>query len=173
MNKPLSDFYKNKNRKSGYNSFCKVCANDSSRLSRIKRRKIDPKFVVKERENSKVWIKNNREKHKELNRKNYLKVRHTEDYLSKARFKEAKRRSAKLNATPAWLSVKQENDIKLVYKVCSKISKKTGKPHEVDHIVPLMGENVCGLHVPWNLQILPASMNRSKGNAYPFNNTTS
>jgi hypothetical protein len=37
---------------------------------------------------------------------------------------------------------------------------------QVDHEIPLQGENISGLHVPWNLQVIPASKNQSKGNKY-------
>ena len=72
----------------------------------------------------------------------------------------AKRRAMKLNATPLWLSKEQMKDISVFYMVASWY----GTSHHVDHIEPLMGEMVCGLHVPWNLQVIPATENLRKGN---------
>jgi len=59
------------------------------------------------------------------------------------------------------LNPAQKAEIEGFYQFC-----KLFAGHEVDHIVPLMGKNVSGLHVPWNLQILTAEQNRSKGNRY-------
>lgn len=72
--------------------------------------------------------------------------------------------SAKLNATPDWLTQKDINEIKEFYELAQELSWLSESPLEVDHIIPLQGKNVSGLHVPWNLQILPKSMNLSKGN---------
>ena len=76
----------------------------------------------------------------------------------------AKKRGAKKNALPSWLSETQHNEIKKAYFKAKKLEKNTGEKYHVDHIAPLQGENVCGLHVPWNLEPITASANTSKRN---------
>jgi len=58
------------------------------------------------------------------------------------------------------------NQIKNFYIESAELSKLLGVWHEVDHIVPLQGTTVSGLHVPWNLQILTAKENSMKGNRF-------
>jgi len=50
------------------------------------------------------------------------------------------------------------------YPLVKKLTKETGIKHSIDHIVPLKGDSVCGLNVPWNIQIIPLSENMKKGN---------
>ena len=74
-----------------------------------------------------------------------------------------KYQASKLHATPAWLTSEQLREMQELYSQARKLSQ-VGEQHHIDHIVPLRGLNVCGLHVPWNLQVLPASKNYAKGN---------
>lgn len=78
----------------------------------------------------------------------------------------AKRRSRKLRACPDWLTQEQLNKIETFYHLAKRLFKETGIPHHVDHIVPLQGKSVSGLHVPWNLQVLTASDNSKKSNKH-------
>lgn len=78
----------------------------------------------------------------------------------------AKYRAKKLRATPSWLSGSQIAKIKRIYKLREIIVDATGTNYHVDHIVPLQGKNVCGLHVPWNLQVIPAEDNLKKNNTH-------
>lgn len=80
--------------------------------------------------------------------------------------KSARRHASKLRATPSWLSDKDKKVIDGFYTVRSLMERLTGVPHHVDHVVPLQGTVVCGLHVPWNLQVIPASDNRKKYNKH-------
>lgn len=66
----------------------------------------------------------------------------------------------------AWVWDIFDPEIKLIYEECRALSRGKGLFH-VDHIVPLQHPRVCGLHVPWNLQILTASDNCSKSNKLP------
>lgn len=72
----------------------------------------------------------------------------------------------KLKATPKWLT---EDDVWLMaqfYELAQLRSSITGILWHVDHIIPLRGKHVCGLHVPANLQVVPAVLNCSKGNRF-------
>lgn len=82
----------------------------------------------------------------------------------KATALKALRRARKRQATPKWLTSKQIFEILQFYKLSKMLSESTGVPHEVDHIIPLKGNTVSGLHVPWNLQVITALENASKHN---------
>ena len=73
------------------------------------------------------------------------------------------RKSHIKQATPSWVDKRKLHEI---YKNRVDISNETGIIHHVDHIYPLRGELVCGLHVPENLQIIPAYENMEKSNKY-------
>ena len=75
----------------------------------------------------------------------------------------AKRRAAKLQRTPPWAD---QRAIEAIYAHARFLESITGLPHDVDHVVPLQGRLVSGLHVENNLQPIPASVNRSKSNKH-------
>jgi 5-methylcytosine-specific restriction endonuclease McrA len=68
------------------------------------------------------------------------------------------------DATPKWLTPEQKLEIKLKYRLAIELSRRTGVRHAVDHIVPLQGDSVCGLHVPWNLEVITQVDNLKKSN---------
>jgi 5-methylcytosine-specific restriction endonuclease McrA len=72
---------------------------------------------------------------------------------------QARRRRASKKAT---LPTSSPEAMRAIYERAALLTVITGVPHEVDHIVPLQGRNVCGLHVWWNMRAIPAVDNRSK-----------
>lgn len=85
---------------------------------------------------------------------------------AKTAAKQMKRYCYKLQRTPPWLTKEHFSQIEDIY-VRAKIAEDfTGEKWHVDHIIPLQGKTVSGLHVPWNLQLLLAKKNISKGNKH-------
>ena len=80
------------------------------------------------------------------------------------RAKTRRYQAAKLNATPSWLTAIHLAQIQEMYEIAIALEMQTGIPHHVDHIHPLQGKELCGLHVPWNLQVLPWHDNIAKSN---------
>ena len=66
----------------------------------------------------------------------------------------------KLNATVSWAD---ETKINLIYERAVIKTTQTGRAYEVDHIVPLQGKTVCGLHIQGNLRVILATTNAKKG----------
>ena len=67
-------------------------------------------------------------------------------------------------ATPKWLTKEERLQMRDLYVQARKMTELTRERYVVDHIVPLRGESVCGLHVPWNLRVITQEDNLKKSN---------
>jgi 5-methylcytosine-specific restriction endonuclease McrA len=146
--KPLNDFYRNKNKRDGHESRCKICSHAALRGWRQK----NPE---KSKAHLKNWYVNNRERH--IAGVLAAKAQNPEKERLRNKLRTVRRRGH----APAW--VKPE-DFAPFYELARNATELVGEPYHVDHIVPLCGKTVSGLHVPWNLQVLSAKENLRKGN---------
>ena len=157
--KSLSSFSKNKQTKDSLEIYCKTC--NSQRLKEYRQNNRDKtrKYCQNNRkrisQHQRKYYKNNRDK--ELQR--FRKWRQNNPDKNRARA--ACRRAAKRNATPPWAD---KAAIEAIYAEALWLQEFTGEPYHVDHIVPLISDFVCGLHVPANLQALLAVENLAKNN---------
>lgn len=81
-------------------------------------------------------------------------------YLNACRKKCVKQR------TPAWLSQHDRLHMRCIYSVAAMLTRHNQEPWHVDHIIPLQGKNVSGLHVPSNLRVMRGAENISKKNKF-------
>lgn len=183
VEKPLSEFVKLSSAKDGHKGHCKECNRQDYRGYYEKNReKIITKTSQYKKDNpdkakkhADDWKRKNPERSKAryLNYKwsNIDKCRENdEDYrrrnLHKDAAKTAKRKASKRRRTPPWLTERHFAEINKFYESARDLQQQTGIKHHVDHIVPLNGELVSGLHVPWNLRVIPAKDNLLKSNTW-------
>lgn len=112
------------------------------------------------KESSAKWRNNNREK------SNLLSKLWRQANPAKCRSYVRNRQAAQLQRTPKWLTADDFKAIEAFYWEAKNKEIETGVRHHVDHIIPLRGKNVSGLHVPANLQVIRAAENSRKGNRY-------
>jgi len=168
LEKDISDYNKCAKSPDKLAYYCRTCSLRIGKLYRIKNKDT----LINKTQN---WRINNPDKYKKsyedyyIHNKNRLlklnqnwKIKHR----SKATAIEAKRRATKIQATPRWLTIEDIQQIEELYEITQAFKLYTGQEYHVDHIVPLQGKNVCGLHVPWNLQVIEAKENLSKSNKF-------
>jgi hypothetical protein len=156
----LCSFSKDKRKENGLRSKCKGCDKAYKEANKDKIAEYDKANQCKFAERKKSWCKENKDKVAEF-KKAWQKAN-----PAKTNAANAKRRSSKLKATPSWLTREDCKQMQAFYDQAQQLTLSTGVQHHVDHIYPLQGETVCGLHVPSNLQVLTAAENMGKSNKF-------
>lgn len=164
--KSLAEFSNNKRQSDGKHSQCKICNHvnyiqNKERATELKKRRYDAD-PEKYREYSREWYDNNKER--------AYKTARTwvENNRGAVRAMKKRCKVKRSYRMPSWLTEEDQRNIQGFYDMAVRLTECTGIEHHVDHIHPLNGKTVSGLHVPWNLQVLPATQNLKKSNKFNF-----
>ncbi len=147
MLKDHSCFGRDARVKSGLRARCKECRNST-----------ESKYATTRKAYFKRYYRENDQKLKEDAKDNYNKNKGS--YVNRANARRARIK----DATPNCIKEGDLRSIECMYKLSKKMSHLFNCDYHVDHIIPLRGRNICGLHVPWNLQVLEAKLNLVKSN---------
>ena len=180
-------FHKNKGRPDGLNDMCKLCRKKDPKAkawgkvySKMHKAVRNARALAWHKDNKEVsntraidWYNANKEEVNKRRRILYLNDPYkysernklwVQNNMDRCAAKTAKYRASKLQRTPPWLTNEDFSVMRAFYRVAKKLTEVTGEPYHVDHIIPLQGELVSGLHVPTNLQVIKGVDNLSKGN---------
>ncbi len=164
--KPIAEYQAHSTYKDGISTQCKTCVSEyrkAIRASNIERdRDYSRKYKAKNRktilQRSKEYVQANPEKRK-ATMKAYRQANPEKDAESVRR-----RQAAKMLRTPKWLTKDDVWMMQEAYHLAKLRTKMFGFSWHVDHIIPLQGATVSGLHVPKNLQVIPWLDNVKKHN---------
>jgi hypothetical protein len=173
--KEFSKFSKTKKGKDGLRSWCKDCRKEATakyrkensekcRESLAKYRIEHTEYFIKYRKENSERIKRYNAKYRTENSESIRKydAKYKKNNPSKINASTARRRSLKLQRTPKWLTKSDYDAIREFYISAKELEKIFGIKYHVDHIIPLKGKSVSGLHVAWNLLLLTATENLKK-----------
>ena len=147
---------------------CKACALCKSKEWNKRNPGLRAMYAKKHREKypSKVdaYASEYRDKNRVLVNERCIKYRKQNPHVYA--FHALKRKADKLQRTPFWTTETDRWMIKEIYELAALRTKLTGVKWHVDHIIPLQGKLVSGLHTPYNMQVIPAMQNRIKKNKF-------
>lgn len=161
----LTAFHKNKRRSDGHHEYCKKCRKAQydrrDRISAVPRAAI--RYATKKQECLKgmhqLYMRK-RDAKKEYGR------RHYELNKSKYVYNANLRKLHVKIATPKWFDADHAFVLREAFDLAKRREQFTGIPWDVDHVIPLRGKTVCGLHVRENISVIPRTVNNSKRARY-------
>jgi hypothetical protein len=117
-------------------------------------------------QSAKDWYNRNKDS-KDFKEKNSAKTREwAAKNPDKVLEQSARKRATKLHRIPKWLTVEDKWVIKEIYRLAKDRTKATGIEWQVDHVIPLRGKYVSGLHIPQNLRVIEKTQNLIKSNKF-------
>lgn len=191
--KDMSEYYKNKSKKDGLDGACKVCS--SARRLKNKDEFLEysknyyqqnkEHILEKARQRYKVLYETISEQKKEYRKRNAKAISNQRkaayeankiDHLERQKIwrqnnrltiymRNVKRNSRSKQAIPKWLNSGHQFELACICTYAASLNS-VGLHYHVDHIIPLQGDIVSGLHTPDNLQVITAEENLRKGNRY-------